>query len=193
MPATIYRGSNPSAAARIEYNTGMMNPTRGRIPFAFVFLACAALLAYAYYAEYVLGLEPCPLCMLQRLGFMLMGVFALAGAIHGPASWGRWLYGVPILAGAGWGITTAARHVWLQNLPADQVPDCGPGMYFMLEYDFPLMDIIREAFTGAGECAEVDWSFLGLSMPMWTLIWYVALALFTLWALVAGSRDSTAA
>lgn len=168
-----------------------MNPIRGRVPFALVFLACAALLAYAYYAEYVLGLEPCPLCMLQRLGFMLMGIFALAGAIHGPKSWGRWLYGVPILAGAGWGITTAARHVWLQSLPADQVPDCGPGVYFMLEYDFPLMDIVREAFTGAGECAEVDWSFLGLTMPVWTLIWYVGLAVFMLWALVANRRRST--
>ncbi|RFF27551.1 MULTISPECIES: disulfide bond formation protein B [unclassified Wenzhouxiangella] len=168
----------------------MKNLIRGRTPFVLVFAVCAVLLAFAYYAQFVLELEPCPLCILQRLGFMIMGGFALLGAIHGPTAWGRWVYGVPILAGAAWGITTAARHIWLQNLPADQVPDCGPGMYFMLEYDFPLMEILREAFTGAGECAEVAWQFLGLSMPMWTLIWYVGLAVFTLWALLANKPGS---
>lgn len=162
----------------------------GRKPWLLIFAACAGLLGYAYYAQFALGLEPCPLCILQRLGFMVMGVFALAGALHGPRAWGRWIYGGAILVGAGWGITTAARHIWLQNLPADQVPDCGPGMYFMLEYDFPMMEILREAFTGAGECAEVDWAFLGLSMPAWTLIWYVGLAALTLWALFA-ARNAT--
>ncbi len=166
----------------------MKKMTQGRTPFLLIFLACAGLLAYAYYAQFVLGLVPCPLCILQRFGFMIMGLFALAGFIHGPRSWGRWLYGLPILIGAGWGITTATRHVWLQNLPADQVPDCGPGMYFMLEYEFPLAEILREAFTGAGECAEVDWQFMGLSMPTWTLIWYVALAVFLLLALFAQRR-----
>jgi len=131
--------------------------------------------------------------MLQRLGFIIMGTFALIGALHGPGFWGRWTYGVPILAGAGWGIATAARHVWLQNLPADQVPDCGPGWYFMREYDFPLLDILREAFTGAGECAEVDWYFLGLSMPMWTLIWYVVLSVLILWALIANNAGERTA
>lgn len=157
----------------------------GRIPFFLVFLACAGLLGYAYYVQYVVGLEPCPLCILQRFGFMIMGVAALAAAIHGPSSWGRWVYAIPIFGGAGWGITTASRHLWLQSLPADQVPDCGPGWFFMREYDFPLMEILQEAFTGAGECAEVDWQFLGLSMPAWTLVWYVGLAAFMLWALIA--------
>jgi disulfide bond formation protein DsbB len=169
----------------------MKRLVQGRMPFILIFLASAGLLAYAYYAQFVLDLAPCPLCILQRFGFMIMGAFALIAALHGPGRVGRWVYGVPILVGAGWGITTAGRHVWLQNLPADEVPDCGPGMYFMLEYDFPWMEILREAFTGAGECAEVDWHFLGLSMPMWTLIWYVALSLLLIFALFSrgAARD----
>src|SRR5699024_3382555 len=101
------RCRNPATRARqrgqIAYNIHMMNPIRGRWPFLLILVACAGLLAYAYYAQFVLELEPCPLCILQRLGFMLMGVFALAGAVHGPVAWGRWIYGVPILLGAGWG------------------------------------------------------------------------------------------
>jgi len=154
---------------------------RGRLPYLLIFLACAGLLGYAYYAEFVLGLEPCPLCMLQRLGFMIMGVTALVAGLHGPSSWGRWVYLLPFLGGAGWGFATAGRHVWLQNLPADQVPDCGPGLYFMREFDFPFSEIVREAFTGAGECAEIDWQFLGLTFPGWALVWYVALTVFMLW------------
>jgi disulfide bond formation protein DsbB len=153
----------------------------GRAPYVLITLACAGLLGYAYYAEYVLGLEPCPLCMLQRLGFMIMGMTTLVAAIHGPKAWGRWLYLLPFLGGAGWGFATAGRHVWLQSLPADQVPDCGPGLYFMREFDFPFIEIVREAFTGAGECAEVSWRFLGLSFPGWALVWYVALTVFMLW------------
>lgn len=148
-----------------------------------VFLACAGLLGYAYYAQYALYLEPCPLCILQRVAFMVMGVFALAGALHGPAGGVRWVYGTGILAGAAWGIVTAGRHVWLQNLPYDQVPDCGPGLGFMLEH-FPLTETMRMVFTAAGECAEVDWTFLGISMPAWTLVWFILLAGFTMWALL---------
>lgn len=137
-------------------------------------LVCAGLLGYAYYAEYVLGLEPCPLCMLQRLGFIGVLVIAVVALLHGPRSWGRWIYAVPMLVSAIWGVTTAYRHVWLQSLPADEVPDCGPGLEFMQAYGFTWMEILTEAFTGAGQCAEVDWVFLGLSMPAWTLIWYLA-------------------
>lgn len=148
-----------------------------------VFLACAGLLGYAYYAQYALYLEPCPLCVLQRLAFMVAGVFALAGAVHAPSGAGRWIYGGGILAGAGWGIVTSGRHVWLQNLPPEQVPDCGPGLGYMLEH-FPLTEAIQSAFTAAGECAEVDWQFMGLSMPAWTLLWFAALAGVTLWAML---------
>ncbi len=147
----------------------------GRRPYALIALVCAGLLGYAYYAEYVMGLEPCPLCMLQRLGFIGILVVASVAWIHGPKRLGRFIYAVPMLISAGWGVTTAYRHVWLQSLPADEVPDCGPGLEFMQAYGFSWMEILTEAFTGSGQCAEIDWVFWGLSMPAWTLIWYVAL------------------
>ena len=86
----------------------------------------------------------------------------------------------------GWGITTSYRHLWLQSLPPDEVPDCGPGMAFMQEYGFSWGEIIAEAFTGSGQCAEIDWSFLGLSMPAWTMIWYVGLVSFIFIAVIWG-------
>jgi len=147
----------------------------GRRPYAVIVVICVGLLAYAYYAEFVMGLEPCPLCMLQRLGFMGILLFAAIAWVHGPRRIGRWIYAVLMLLPALWGVTTSYRHIWLQNLPADEVPDCGPGLEFMQSYGFTWAEILSEAFTGAGQCAEVDWVFLGLSMPAWTLIWYVSL------------------
>jgi disulfide bond formation protein DsbB len=152
----------------------------GRLPYFVVTVACAAMLGYAYYAEWVLGLEPCPLCMLQRLAFIGIAVVALLAAIIGPKAWGRWLAAVAMLPASIWGMVTAGRHIWLQSLPADQVPDCGPGLYFMQTYGFTWLEIVREAFTGSGECAEVDWSLFGLSMPVWTLIAYVGLTVVML-------------
>lgn len=149
-----------------------------RFGYAAVFVACVCLLGYAYYSQYVLLLDPCPLCILQRVAFMIMAVGSLAGWIHGSRGAPRWIYAGIVTLGGLWGLATAGRHVWLQSLPPEQVPDCGPGLGYMLEY-FSLGEALTSAFTGAGECAEVDWSFLGLSMPYWTLFWYVALILWT--------------
>ena len=149
-----------------------------RIGFALVLGLCLALLGYAYYSEYVQGLEPCPLCILQRVAFMIMALGALAGALHGSRGGVRWLYAGIVFAGGIWGLATAGRHMWLQSMPPDQVPECGPGFDFMLEY-FSLGEAITSAFTGSGECAEVDWAFLGLAMPAWTLIWYILLITIT--------------
>ncbi len=164
----------------------LLNTLDGRRPFLLIALACLSLLGYAYYAEHVLGLEPCPLCMLQRLGFIGMLLVSMVAAAHSPGRLGRRLYSLPILLSGGWGVTTAYRHVWLQSLPEDEVPDCGPGLEFMQDYGFTWTEIITEAFTGAGQCAEVDWAFLGLSMPAWTLIWYVGLLLFLIVAVIWG-------
>lgn len=147
----------------------------GRAPYLVVTLACAAMLAYAYYAEWVLGLEPCPLCMLQRLAFIGIGLVALLVTLVGPQRWGRWLAVAAVLPASVWGMATAGRHLWLQSLPADEVPDCGPGLYFMQNYGFTWAEIVQEAFTGSGECAEVSWAFFGLAAPAWTLMAYVGL------------------
>ncbi|MDT8438219.1 MAG: disulfide bond formation protein B [Wenzhouxiangellaceae bacterium] len=150
--------------------------------FAAIALISLLLLAYAYYAQFAQGFEPCPLCILQRFAFILTGFGALAGALHGSRGGLRWLYGAIVAGGSLWGVVTAARHLWLQSLPADAVPDCGPGFAFMVEF-FSLGEAIKEAFTGSGECAEIDWTFLGISMPGWTLFWYVLFLLILVGAL----------
>lgn len=141
------------------------------------FITCVLLLAYAYFAQFVLGYEPCPLCIFQRVGFIVLGLVFLLAAIHGPAGRaGRRIYGSLIGLVALAGASVSLRHLWLQSLPADQVPACGPGLDYMLEV-FPLADALKMVFTGSGECAEVDWVFLGLSMPAWTLMAYLSLGI----------------
>lgn len=143
-------------------------------------LACGSLLGYAYYLQFSQYLDPCPLCIFQRLAFMAFGGFALLAALHAPQATGRKVYGALQFASAAAGAAIAGRHIWLQNLPPDEVPECGPGLDFMLD-TLPLFDAMREAFTGSGECAQVSWTFWGLSMPWWTLIWYVGLGLAAIW------------
>jgi protein dithiol:quinone oxidoreductase len=161
---------------------------RGRTPYLLIFLACVGLLGFAYYAQFVLELEPCPLCMLQRFGFMIMAVSVLAAAIHNPTAWGKWLYALPFFGGAIWGMITAGRHVRLQGQEPDLMGGCGADWVVMVDMEWSWGDRIREAFTASGDCTEIDWSFLGLSMPGWTLVWYVALTAFMLWVLIARAK-----
>lgn len=147
---------------------------------AAAFFICVALLAYAYYTQFYLYLEPCPLCIFQRIGVMATGILFLLAAIHHPETTGRRVYAVLIAIATAIGAAISARHVYLQNLPPDEVPACGPGLNYMLDV-FPLGEALRMAFTGSGECAEVDWSFLGLSMPAWVLIAFIALGAFGAW------------
>ena len=141
------------------------------------FLACAGMMAYALYAEHVLYLDPCPLCVFQRMATIGTGIVFLVAAIHDPGAWGRRVYAVLLGVTAASGIGVAGRHVWLQNLPPDEVPGCGPGFDYIIDA-FPLSEALSMIFTGSGECATVDWSFLGLSMPAWVLICFVVLAVY---------------
>ena len=150
-------------------------------------LVCAGMLGFAYFAQYGLGLEPCPLCIFQRMVFFGLFVFFLIGAIQNPGKTGARVYGLLLSLIALTGVGIAGRHVWIQHLPADQVPECGPGLDYMLDV-FPLGDVIRTVLTGSGECAEIVWEFLGLSMPAWTLVWYVLLALWALYFSCRGDR-----
>jgi len=138
------------------------------------FAVCAALLGFALYAQHGLGLEPCPLCIFQRIALMALAVVLLVAALHGPGPTGGRIYGV--LAGlcAVGGIAVAGRHVWLQSLPPDRVPSCGPGLGYLFD-TFPLGEALKMVFSGSGECAKIDWTFLGLSMPVWVLAWFVVL------------------
>ena len=137
--------------------------------------AVVGLMAYALFAEHVLGLEACPLCVFQRMAFIGLGIVFLVASLHSPAGSFAKLYGIAGIVVAAVGATIAGRHVYIQNLPADQVPACGPGLDYMMDA-FPLLEALELVFTGSGECAEVNWSFLGVSMPGWAFIWFVLLA-----------------
>lgn len=143
--------------------------------------ACAALLGYAYYAQFVLHLEPCPLCIFQRVGIFATGLMFALAAAHDPARWGRRVYAVLIAIAAAATIGVATRQVYLQSLPPDQVPACGASLDFMLKV-FPLTDVLTKVLTGSGECAKITWRFLGLAMPAWVLICAVGLGAWGLWA-----------
>jgi len=131
-------------------------------------------MAYALFAQYVLGLEPCPLCVLQRVAMIALGLVFLGAFVHNPGRVGARFYGVLLFLVAAVGGSISARHVWLQNLPPSEVPDCGPGLEYMLS-SFPLGESLNMILSGSGECADVVWSFLGFSMPAWVFASFVFL------------------
>ena len=160
-----------------------------RLSFAAPAVICAALLGYGYFLQYVQGLEPCPLCMVQRLFFYLVLIVFAVAAIHSPKRIGTWIYAALVVLFAAGGAATASRQVWLQHLPADKVPQCGPDLFFMLE-NMPLSRTLQKLIQGSGECAAVDWKFLGLSIAGWSLVWFTALAVYALWLAARRSRPS---
>jgi len=163
-----------------------------RKAFALAAVVCAALLGFGYYLQHMQGLEPCPLCLVQRGFFYAVGIVCLVAALHGPGRLGSVLYGVLAALFALSGAATAARQVWLQHLPADKVPQCGPDLFFMLE-NLPLARTLEKLIQGSGECAAVDWKFLGLSIAGWSLVWFAVLALYALWLAARTPRTSAAA
>lgn len=144
------------------------------------FLACCSMMAYALYAEYQLLLEPCPLCIFQRMAVIAMAIVFLLAAIQNPKDWGRRSYAALIAIAAAAGIGVAGRHVWLQNLPPDEVPACGPGFDYIIDA-FPLSEALSLIFSGSGECASIDWDFLGLSMPAVVVIGVLTIGGFGIW------------
>jgi disulfide bond formation protein DsbB len=144
------------------------------------FLACAGMMGFALYAQYVLYLEPCPLCVFQRIATILTGVVFLAAAAHNPGQLGSRLYAGLLFLTAGFGVGVATWHVRLQNMPASEVPSCGPGFEYIMD-NFALFDALSMIFQGSGECAEVVWRLLGLSMPSWVIVGLGGLLLAGVW------------
>ncbi len=142
-------------------------------------LASAGMLAFALYLQEALHLEPCPLCIFQRVFVMVIGTVAAVAAVHNPAALGRRLYaGLMGLLAVGGG-AVAGRQVWLQHLPPDQVPECGPGLDYMLE-SFPLNETLQMVLRGSGECAKVDWTLLGFSIAEWMLVVFSGFLIYAL-------------
>jgi disulfide bond formation protein DsbB len=148
-----------------------------RTLFGVAAAACILLLAYGYFLQHFQDQDPCPLCLVQRGFYYAIGIVFLAAAVHGSGGLAYAITGFVLAAG---GAAVAARQVWLQHLPAAQVPACGPDLFFMLE-NFPLGRTIEKLFTGSGQCAEVKWRLLGLSIAEWSLAWFLVLALCALW------------
>jgi len=153
-------------------------PLNRRLANGLGFLACAALMGYALYAQYVLGLEPCPLCIFQRVAVIALGVLFLIAAIHDPGRGGARVYAVLLAVAALAGILVSSRHIWIQAQPPGTVAACGAGLDYMLDI-MPVTDVITKVLTGSGECGKVDWRLLDLSMPWWVLI---SLGVLAAWA-----------
>ncbi len=153
-----------------------------RVQFLSGALVCIALLAYAIFEQFQMGIEPCPKCIFQRIAFMAMALIFLAGAAHGPRATGRRVYAVLVAIAAMVGAVIAVRHLYVQLTPHDLLMEgCGPGLNYLLD-SFPLADAIKKAFMASGDCGEINWTFLGLTMPGWTLVCYVLLGAGALWA-----------
>ncbi|MFK7977856.1 MAG: disulfide bond formation protein B [Halioglobus sp.] len=149
--------------------------------FIGLFLLAIVSMAFAMlYLEGVLNLVACPLCMSQRVFVVGWAVIALIAAVHNPQQWGYRVYALLCAASASIGGAIAARHVWLQNLPEDQVPACGPSLEYMLD-NFPFQEAISLMLMGDGNCAEVSWTFLGMSIPEQTLLLFAVTIVISLW------------
>lgn len=151
------------------------------------FLACVGGMAFALYLEHFRNYEPCPMCIFQRVAMIGAGIFFLLGAVHGPRGAGRWAYAVLAGLSSAAGAAIAGRHVWLQSLPPDQVPACGPTLDYLLNM-LPVMEVVTMVLKGDGNCAKIDAAWLGVSLPGWTLIAFIALALYALLMPVVARR-----
>ncbi len=146
-------------------------------------------MAFALYLEHFRGLEPCPLCVFQRVAMIAAGLVFLAGAVHAPRAGGRWAYAIAAAVAAGAGVGLAARHVWLQGLPPDQVPACGPTLDYLMDM-LPFRDVVETVLKGDGECAKITGSWLGISIPGWTLLAFGGMTLYALAAPLLARKES---
>jgi disulfide bond formation protein DsbB len=137
-------------------------------------LVCASLMGWALWLQYGLDLEPCPLCVFQRIAVIATGVVFLIAAIHNPGRVGAIFYAVLTVLISGTGAALAAWHVWIQGQPKGSVPACGMGLNYMLE-TMPLTEVISKVLKGSGECAEQGWLFMGLAIPSWTFVFFIAM------------------
>lgn len=161
----------------------MLNPFAWsyRSQYFLGFLVCAALLGYAFFVQFQLGIEPCPLCGAQRVVFVALGILFFAGALHNPGPSGRKIYALLALLVACVGVGVAGFHLWVQQQPPDPLAGCTPGWNYMIE-NFPIGKTLKMIFSGHADCAVVSWTFLGLSMPFWTLVSYLGLGVGATWA-----------
>ena len=154
-----------------------------RIFYSIIFAICASLLGFGLYLEHAVGLEPCPLCIFQRVAYIVIAVISLIGTIHNPQKLFERIYTGLILVTSLCGAGIAGRQVWLQHLPEDKIPECGPGLEYMLD-TFPFTDALRMILSGSGECAEAQWTFLSFSIAEWSIVCFSGLIIACLAMLI---------
>ncbi len=160
-----------------------------RLGYSAGFLVCAGLIGFALYLQYYDGQDPCPLCLLQRVVYLAMMAIFLVAALHGPRRTGAMVYGGLLVTAAIIGAALASRHVWLQHLPKDRIPECGPGLEYMVRKYSPFR-VLEKVLAGSGECAESAWSFLELTIAGWSLAWFVLLGAFAVLLTFAAMRKN---
>ena len=159
-----------------------------RLGYLAGFLICGGLILYALYLQYYEYQNPCPLCLLQRVVYIALMVVFLLGALHGPRRTGAVVYSTLLVLVSLIGAGIAARHVWLQHLPKDKVPECGPGLGYILDR-FPLVNALEKIFRGSGECAEAGWRLMGLSIAEWSLVWFILLGAYAVFVAAAARKS----
>ena len=147
--------------------------------FIVIFTICIGLLIFGLYLEHVHGLEACPLCIFQRIAYTVIIFIALIGAIHNPRNLLQNIYKLLMVISSITGAAIAGRQIWLQHLPPELVPECGPSLDYMFNV-FPFGEALKMIFTGSGECAEVKWRFIGLSIAEWSLIMFIGIFIATI-------------
>jgi disulfide bond formation protein DsbB len=147
------------------------------------FIFCLAIIGGALYLEHVLGQQPCPLCIVQRACVMVFGLVCLLAALHAPGRGGQRAYALLAMLSAAAGAGTAGRQVWLQNVPADELPACLPSLDYMMQA-LPFQDIVRLVLHGSADCAEINWTLFGMSIPEWSLMAFSLMIVFTLYQLL---------
>jgi len=152
-----------------------------RTAFGVAAVLTAGLIAFALYKQHVDGLEPCPLCIFQRFAFFAFLIVCVFAAIHAPAGrLGRGIYATLALVAAATGAGFAIRHLYLQTQPPDPLASCAPSLEYMWQ-SLPIASLLDKVFSGSADCTKVDWTYLGLSMPAWTLVWFSAFAVGVLY------------
>ena len=159
-----------------------------RLGYLAGFLICGGLILYALYLQYYEYQDPCPLCLLQRVVYIALMVVFLLGALHGPRRTGAVVYSTLLVLVSVIGAGIAGRHVWLQHLPKDKVPECGPGLGYILDR-FPLVNALEKIFRGSGECAEAGWRLMGLSIAEWSLVWFILLGAYAVFVAAAARKS----
>ncbi len=149
----------------------------GRTGYLLGTIASFGLVAFALYIQQKHNLEPCPLCISQRIAFMALGLTFLIAAVHNPGQIGRRIYGLLQFTAAAAGGGIAARHIWIQANPDKVMAECGAGFDYIFD-TFPLKKALDLVFKGTGECTTIDWTLFGLTIPQLSLICFVALAIY---------------